>query len=493
MGEDIASKAYTREQRQRYREKVRLNLDIFEQMLTQSDFDGDRLLTGFEIELNLVDDGYQPSMNNAEVLERIADPAFQTELGQYNIELNVNPRPLPGDAAIRLEEDLRRSLNRAESLARETGAHIVTIGILPTIMPEHLHQDWMSANARYSALNDAMVSARGEDIPIDIEGERGERLAVYNDSIAPESACTSVQLHLQVTPQEFAAHWNAAQAVSALQVAVGANSPYFFGKQLWHETRIELFTQAIDTRPDELKNQGVRPRVFFGDNWITSIFDLFEENVRYFPPLLPEIRDEDPAAMLAAGQTPSLFELRFHNGTVYRWNRPVYDVVDGAPHLRIENRVLPAGPTIIDSLANSAFYYGVLRMLAQEERPIWTKMSFPAAEHNFRACARLGLDSRVYWPGFGEVPADELVLRHLLPLAHEGLEQWGVSTAVRDRYLGVIEARCLSGVNGARWQIATVDRLQDRGADRLPALTGMLEQYVEAMHTNEPVHSWPLS
>ncbi|MBC7558957.1 MAG: glutamate--cysteine ligase [Dermatophilaceae bacterium] len=493
MGEDIAGTAYTREQRQRYREKVRLNLDTFEQMLTQSNFDGDRLLTGLEIELNLVDGDYQPSMNNAEVLKRIADPAFQTELGQYTIELNVNPRPMPGDAALQLEDDLRKSLNRAESLAGETGAHIVMIGILPTIMAEHLNHDWMSANARYSALNKAVIDARGEDIPIDIEGGSGERLAMFTDSIGPESACTSVQLHLQVTPQEFAAHWNAAQAVSALQVALGANSPYFFGKQLWHETRIELFSQVIDTRPDELKNQGVRPRVFFGDNWITSIFDLFEENGRYFPPLLPEIGDEDPAEILNAGQAPSLFELRIHNGTVYRWNRPVYDVANGTPHLRIENRVLPAGPTIIDTLANSAFYYGLLRMLAQDDRPIWTKMSFAAAEHNFRGCARRGLESTVYWPGFGEVPADELVLRHLLPLAHEGLDQWGVSPAVRNRYLGVIEGRCLSGINGALWQIATVDRLEARGADRATALKGMLERYVAAMHSNEPVHLWPLT
>ena len=493
MGEDIAGTAYTREQRQRYREKVRLNLDTFEQMLTQSNFDGDRLLTGLEIELNLVDGDYQPSMNNAEVLKRIADPAFQTELGQYTIELNVNPRPMPGNAALQLEDDLRKSLNRAERLAGETGAHIVMIGILPTIMAEHLNHDWMSANARYSALNKAVIDARGEDIPIDIEGGSGERLAMFTDSIGPESACTSVQLHLQVTPQEFAAHWNAAQAVSALQVALGANSPYFFGKQLWHETRIELFSQVIDTRPDELKNQGVRPRVFFGDNWITSIFDLFEENGRYFPPLLPEIGDEDPAEILNAGQAPSLFELRIHNGTVYRWNRPVYDVANGTPHLRIENRVLPAGPTIIDTLANSAFYYGLLRMLAQDDRPIWTKMSFAAAEHNFRGCARRGLESTVYWPGFGEVPADELVLRHLLPLAHEGLDQWGVSPEVRNRYLGVIEGRCLSGVNGALWQIATVDRLQDKGADRVTALKGMLERYVSLMHSNEPVHLWPLT
>ena len=490
MGEDVAGTGYTREQRQRYREKVRQNLDVFEQMLSQSSFDFERPMTGMEIELNLVDAAYQPRMSNAEVLTSIADPGYQTELGRYNIELNVPPRPLPGDSALELEADLRLSLNRAEGLANQTGAHIVAIGILPTVMPEHFSTEWMSANVRYAALNEAVFNARGEDVFIDIEGPTGERLATYADSIAPESACTSVQLHLQVAPQEFAAHWNAAQALSGPQLALGANSPYFFGRRLWAETRVELFAQATDTRSVELKNQGVRPRVFFGERWITSIFDLFEENVRYFPALLPETSDEDPVAELQRGDAPRLHELRLHNGTVYRWNRPIYDIVDNTPHVRVENRVLPAGPSIVDTLANSAFYYGVLRMLAGDDRPVWTKMSFAAAEHNFQACARRGIESRVYWPGYGEVAADELVLRHLLPLAHEGLEQWGVSAAVRDRYLGVIEGRCTSGVNGAAWQVATVERLEDKGADRLSALSGMLERYVEGMAANEPVHTW---
>jgi hypothetical protein len=492
MGGEVSATVYTREDRQRYREKVRQNLDVFEQMLARNIFDYERPMIGMEIELNLVDARYQPRMTNAEVLERIADPGFQTEIGQYNIELNVDPLPLPGDAALELEHSLRQSLNRAEALANETGAHIVTIGILPTIMPEHLHSGSMSANLRYAALNRAMVNARGEDMSIDIEGDGGERLTMYADSIAPESACTSVQLHLQVAPQDFAANWNGAQALSGLQLAVGANSPYFCGRRLWHETRVELFNQATDTRPIELKNQGVRPRVFFGERWITSVFDLFEENVRYFPALLPEVSDEDPAAMLEAGQVPHLSELRLHNGTVYRWNRPIYDLVDGTPHLRVENRVLPAGPTIVDILANAAFYYGLLRRLAEDDRPIWTQMSFAAAESNFRTCAQNGIRAKVYWPGFGEVPADELVLRHLLPMADEGLEAWGVSSAVRDRYLGVIEGRCISGVNGASWQIAAVQRLEERGADRSSALKGMLEQYVQAMHSNQPVHTWSL-
>lgn len=492
MGAEVSATSYTREQRQQYREKVRQDLDVFERMLTTHSFEFERQLTGMEIELNLVDDEVQPTMSNATVLERIADEDYQTELGQYNIELNVSPRPLPGTAALDLEHDLRTSLNRAEKLAREAGAQIAMIGILPTLMPEDFSTEWMSANARYAALNEAIFAARGEDIFIDIEGASGERLATYADSIAPESACTSVQLHVQVQPHRFADYWNAAQAISGIQLAIGANSPFFFGKQLWHESRIPLFEQATDTRSIELKNQGVRPRVWFGERWITSIFDLFEENVRYFPALLPESTDEDPVAVFEAGQAPKLAELRLHNGTVYRWNRPIYDIVDGKPHLRVENRVLPAGPSIVDCMANSAFYYGVLKMMADSDRPVWTRMSFAAAEANFASCARDGINADVYWPGFGEVRADELVLRHLLPMAHEGLQRWGVAQEVRERYLGIIEERCRSGVNGATWQIACVEALEAEGADRAGALAGMLARYLEQMQAGEPVHTWTL-
>ena len=300
---------------------------------------------------------------------------------------------------------------------------------------------------------------------IDIAGP--ERLSLQAASIAPESACTSMQLHLQVSPADFANNWNAAQVLAGPQLALGANSPYFFGHQLWAETRIELFAQATDTRPDELKTQGVRPRVWFGERWITSIFDLFEENVRYFPSLLPELSDEDPVAELAAGRTPRLPELRLHNGTIYRWNRPVYDVVDGRPHLRVENRVLPAGPTVVDMMANSAFYYGLLRTLSEEDRPLWTKLSFAAAEHNFLAAAQHGMDARLYWPGLGEVTPDELVLRQLLPMAEEGLRRWGVAADVRDRYLGVIEGRAKTGRNGVG--VAGRDGRRAAGARTEPA------------------------
>ncbi|WP_347350859.1 glutamate--cysteine ligase [Intrasporangium sp.] len=492
MGAEVEQARYTREQRQQYREKVRRDLDVFERMLSRSTFEFDRPMTGLEIELNLVSADLGPKLDNKTVLEQIADPAYQTELARYNIELNVPPGPLPGNAALELEEHLRTSLNRADQRAAELGVGIVAIGILPTVMPEHFEGDWMSENIRYAAINNAVLDARGEDVWLEIEGPTGERIARYSDSVAPESACTSIQLHLQVRPERFADIWNGAQVLAGPQLALGANSPFFLGKRLWAETRIPLFTQSTDTRPAELKAQGVRPRVWFGERWITSIFDLFEENVRYFPTLLPEITDEEPELLLEQGLAPELKELRLHNGTIYRWNRPIYDIFGGRPHLRVENRTLPAGPSIVDVLANAAFYYGALRILSEEDRPVWTQMSFSAAESNFEECARLGIDARAFWPGFGEVPATELVLRRLLPMAYDGLTRWGVSQAVRDKFLGVIEQRCILGINGASWQTECVARLEGRGLSRHEALREMLRAYIDGMNANEPVHTWEL-
>ncbi len=487
MGEEVEQQKFTREQRTHYRAKVRQCLDVLERMLSQSYFDAEAPAVGLEIELNLVDGDEEPALRNAEVLDAVGNPDFQTELGKFNLEINVAPQQLPQGGATAFSEDVRASLNAAEAAAEKMGVHLVMIGILPTLTEEHLDRRVLSANPRYQLLSDEILGARGEDILVDIDGP--ERLRVTADSIAPEAACTSTQLHVQVSPDEFAAYWNASQAISALQLAVGANSPYLLGKELWRETRIALFEQATDTRAEELKAQGVRPRVWFGDRWIISIFDLFEENVRYFPALLPVTSEENPMEVLEAGGTPTLDELRLHNGTIYRWNRPVYAVSGGVPHVRVENRVLPAGPTVVDTTANAAFYFGLVKALAEQERPVWSQMSFPAAEENFHATARAGIEGRVYWPGVGQVPAAELVLRRMLPLAAEGLAAWGVSDAESGRLLDIIEQRCVTGRNGASWFVSQVHARGAEG-DRHEVIRRVLGDYRERMHTNEPVHTW---
>jgi gamma-glutamyl:cysteine ligase YbdK (ATP-grasp superfamily) len=490
MGRDIQAIAFTGEDRRKYREKVRRSLDVFARMLREKMFEANPAMVGQEIELNLVDEHADPSMSSVDVLDAIADPAWGTEVGQFNLEINVAPRRLEGDALTKLEAEIRADLNGGDIKARGEGTQLVMVGILPTIRKQDVHEGTLTANDRFKVLNEQIFAARGEDMQISIEG--AEKLLTHTDSITPEAACTSLQLHLQVTPEDFADYWNAAQAIAGVQVALGANSPFLFGRQLWHETRITLFEQATDTRPDELKEQGVRPRVWFGERWITSVFDLFEENLRYFPALLPICEAEDPLTMLDGGVSPQLAEMSLHNGTIYRWNRPIYAVVDGRPHLRVENRVLPAGPTVVDVLANAAFYYGLVRTLADAQRPVWTQMSFATAAENLHEAARNGLDARLYWPGLGEAPVAELVLRRLLPMAYEGLSRWGVDPADADRLLGIIEQRCLTGRNGASWQIATVSGLDHNGnASRADALRSMTQRYIDHMHSNAPVHTWP--
>jgi gamma-glutamyl:cysteine ligase YbdK (ATP-grasp superfamily) len=487
MGEEVEHQSFTREHRTRYRQKVRTDLDVLERMLVEARFDADDPATGLEIELNLVDDAGDPALCNLEVLEALGDPDFQTELGKFNLEINVPPERLSDRGLQAFATGVRNSLNAAEQVATTVGAHLVMIGILPTLTTDHLTKEVLSSNPRYQLLSDEILASRGEDIVLDISGP--ERLQVTADSIAPEAACTSTQLHVQVSPEQFPAYWNASQAISGVQLAVGANSPYLLQRELWRETRIALFEQATDTRAEELKTQGVRPRVWFGERWITSIFDLFEENVRYFPALLPVLSEEDPVRVLEEGGTPALDELRLHNGTIYRWNRPVYAVVDGVPHVRVENRVLPAGPTVVDTMANAAFYFGLVRSLAEQDRPVWSQTSFAAAEENFHTAARDGIDAQVYWPGAGQVPATELVLRRLLPLAAAGLEAWGVPDEDAGPLLDVVQQRCLTGRNAASW---FTDQVHARSgeAERREVVRRVLCDYRERMHENVPVHAW---
>lgn len=488
MGVNVPHALFSREDNTRYKQKIRRCLDVFAMMLDAFRFDADRPMTGLEIEIHLIDLDANPAMCNAEILAQLEDPTFQTELGRFNLEHNVRPRLIARDGFTNYETDISTRLGRANEIARKQDAGLVLIGINPTMTQAHTVLENISADPRYIRLNDQIFYHRGEDMPIDISG--AERLQTVVDSIMPEAAGTSIQFHIQVAPEEFASYWNASQAIAGAQIAAGSNSPFVFGRQPWHESRIAVFTQSTDTRPDELKNQGVRPRVWFGERWITSIFDLFEENVRYFPALLPICDDEDPVEVIRSGGVPQLQELRLHNGTVYRWNRPVYDIMNGRPHLRVENRVMPAGPTVADMLANAAFYFGLATELAHADRPIWTQLPFTAAELNFFGACRDGIDATQFWPRLGELPATTLIQDVLLPKAHAGLDRYNVDPAIRDRLLGIIEQRCQLKRTGATWQIATVATLEERGLSRTAALREMLHRYVANAETGAPVHTW---
>ena len=394
------------------------------------------------------------------MLEAIADPDFQTELGQFNIEINVAPRQFADEVFAELEESVRGSLNHAEERARTVGAHMVIIGILPTIDGAHLNADAFSANPRYQLLNEQIFAARGEDLEIDIRGV--ERLSTYADTIAPEAACTSVQLHLQVEPDAFAA---LLERRAGDRRRAGRGRPRTRRSSSARSCGARRASRS-SSRPPTRAPTSSRPRACARACGSASAGSPRSSTSSRRTSATSRrccrcARTRTRSRRSTRGDIPELGELRLHNGTIYRWNRPIYDVVRGRPHLRVENRILPAGPTVVDILANAAFYYGLVRVLIEDDRPLWTQMSFSAAEENFHVGARDGIDARVYWPGVGEVPVAELVLRRLLPLAHDGLDRLGVGAADRDRLLGIIERRCVALRNGASWQSAVFHRLYD--------------------------------
>jgi hypothetical protein len=492
MGREIGSTTYTRSERTHYRRELRQNLDEFETFLDTAEFRTEGTI-GVELETNLVGEDHQPALTSVEVIDELDDESYVHELGRFNLEMNLPVTRPDGDGLATLEQELTDRIARAQDVARHHGSHVVPIGHLPTLSTELLTSGdtWRSPGTRYAALEAAVMEARGEEIHLQIEGE-GKGLNQEFDSISPEAACTSMQLHLQVSPERFAPVWNAAQAIAGPQVALAANSPFLLGRRLWHETRIPAFGQALDTRPPEYAAQGVRPRVWFGQRWITSMFDLFEENVRLFPALIPESHEQTSQPLLTEGASPTLPELMLHNGTVWRWNRPIYDPGTRLPHLRIENRLLPSGPTPVDMAANAAFFYGILESLASERRPLWSRMSFEQATEAFRKCAQWGLEARVTWPKLGLVRVADLLVDHLIPLAAQGLRDLGTDDALVERYQEVLLGRARSGRNGARWQIDTVTSLELRGDSRETALARMTELYLENLAGGLPVHRWPV-
>ena len=490
MGQEIEQQEFTPEDRRLYREKVRGDVEALRRIYDEDRFERDRDLMGIEIEFHVVDSDGLPMYINEELLAAIEDEDFQTELAQFNIEFNLAPHKLTGSVFREIEEELNTSFHFARRRANDMDAHVLMVGVLPTVSDLDITIEAMSTNPRYHLLNEQVLAARGEDIVVDIDGP--EPLSLRTNSITLEAAATSVQLHLQVSPENFGRVWNASQAIAASQVAVGCNSPFFLGHELMRETRIAIFEQAVDTRTEELAAQGVRPRVWFGERWIESAMELFEENVTYFPALLPELDDEDPMALLDSGDIPHLGAMNLLNGTVWRWNRPVYGVARGKPHLRVENRVLPAGPTIVDTVANAAYWYGLVRAVADLDEPITNRMSFNAASDSFSNAAMDGIEATLFWPGVGEVPASELILRTLLPLADEGLAAWNIDRRDRDHLLGIIEQRCLTRRTGASWQVAMRRKLLEKGLAPDDATLAMVREYRDGMVSGEPVHTWPL-
>ena len=488
MGDHRVAQELDEAQRRRFTKALLDDVIALERLMESDRFERGIRRIGAEQEMFLVDRQLKPALTAPQILERIDDPRVTTELARFNLECNLSPLLFGGDCLRRLEEEMEEVLGVVRTAAHQVDTEIMLTGCLPTLSGADLTLDNMTPNPRYFELNRVMSRLRGGQFHVLIKGL--DQLEANHDSVMLEACNSSFQVHFQVSPEEFAKLYNLAQVVAAPVLAVAVNSPVLLRRRLWAETRIAVFERSIDTRSAAQQNRGNRPRVHFGDEWVReSVLEILREDIARFPVVIAGDLDDDPVAVVAAGGIPNLSALRLHNSTVYRWNRPCYGVIDGKAHLRIENRVLPAGPTVRDEIANAAFFFGLMAQLA-EEPPVVDRMTFDEARNNFFAAARHGLDARFRWLDGRQAGARELVLGELLPMACEGLRRAGIDESDIDRYLGVLGQRVDQGVTGASWMLRSLSDMGDRGTP-----DQRFRQLTQAMRDNQlsghPIHTWP--
>jgi CBS domain-containing protein len=444
---------------------------------------------GAEQEMFLIDRYLRPAPVALEVLKQANDSRLTTEIARFNLEANLTPRELTHHCFREMESELQELVNLARSSAATVDADVLLAGILPTLQKSDLTLENLTPIARYDELNCGVIGMRGGPLSIHIKGL--DELHLTHDNIMMEACNTSFQVHFQSNAKEFANHYNIAQAITAPVLAAAVNSPLLFGERLWQETRVALFQHSTDERslPKLARNQPTR--VNFGDRWLqNSVVELFHDQITRFRPIMISEPDENPFQVLARGETPLLSALRLHNGTVWRWNRACYGVTNGVPHLRIENRALPSGPTVGDEIANAAFFIGLLVALPEAYGDISQRMAFDDAKLNFFRAARHGLDAHFNWLDGQGHTASSLILEHLLPLARQGLREVSVANEDIDRYLGTIEARTRTRQTGAGWimkSLAAMDGSVSKDARQRRLASAILANQKQ----NQPIHRWP--
>jgi gamma-glutamyl:cysteine ligase YbdK (ATP-grasp superfamily) len=470
------------------------NLEALAQLMRRPGFGVGPSSLGAELEVYIVDQQGFPLHANTDILAEADDPQLTLELNRYNLEYNLSPFALTQQAFLSTEQEITSRLLHLQSAADVHGGRIVPIGILPTLRKSDFGGDCITPRRRYIALVNQLIKRRGSEFRIDINGANPLQLAMAD--ITLEGANTSFQVHYRVDPQRYADVFNAIQLVTPVALALAANSPTLFGHSLWHETRIPLFKQSIDTRQQDRYAWREPARVSFGQGWARrGAEELFREVVGIYPPILPICGPASPKDELAAGKTtPGLAELRLHQSTVWLWNRPIYDDADDG-HLRIEMRTLPAGPTAVDMVANAAFLIGMAEGLQGQLDTLLPGLPFAMAEHNLYRAAQHGMDARLVWPepgngGCNARPVTELA-ELFVPIARRGLKSIGVGDAEIERYMGVVAGRLQRHRNGALWQTAMLAKLEQQ-MPRKQALHAMLERFIELSRTNQPVAEWDL-
>lgn len=463
----------------------------FEHMLNNNWFETGVKRIGAEQEMCLVDKFGKPHNTNMAIMKDFHPEWLTTELAQFNLECNLTPQDFNGKSISVMEAELNSYLQQLRVEAAKKGSSILLTGILPTLRKSDLSMDNLTPKPRYRALMEALRALRGEDYEVRVDGI--DELSIRHDSPLLEACNTSFQVHLQVNPSNFVQMYNIALGIAGPTMAMSANSPMLFGKRLWHETRIVLFQQSIDTRTSKEHLRDRAPRVTFGNDWLhKSILEIYREDIARFRVIMTAEEQEDAWEMLNAGKTPKLRALQVHNSTVYRWNRPCYGISpNGQPHLRIENRILPAGPTVLDEMANTAFWLGLMEGAATEYGDITKHLTFDDARDNFVKGCRTGIDSKFTWMGNAKISAHDLILNELLPLARKGLVQNNIAAEDIDRYLNVIEARTEKYATGARWMLRTYSQfIKETNKDE--AITAMTSAMLRNQEAEIPVHDWAI-
>ena len=519
MGEQKVKVVRDHKQMQHFVKQLLRDIQAFDYMLKNDWFEKGITRIGAEQEMCLVDkDTYKPALINMEVLEHMKDWDWVgTELAKFNLETNMTPLEFKGDCLAQMEKENNDGLQKIRGVLKQFNAEVVLAGILPTLRKFDLNLENLTPKPRYYALIESIKenSLRGEN-HFELRLDGIDELHIRHDSPLLEACNTSFQIHLQVSPEEFVPYYNIAQTLAAPMVSIAANSPMVFGRRLWHETRIALFQQALDTRTSHDHLRERRPRVNFGSDWLhESILEIHKEDIARFRVLLGDIVEEDSLATVMKGGTPKLRALQIHNSTVYRWNRPCYGISpNGKPHLRIENRVLPAGPSVLDATANAAFWLGLMvgmknRMDSgyyskkvsdkgldqSEDFPTKSKVQdfigFEDIRDNFDKAAKFGFDTTYTWFNDKKIAPRELILEELLPMAREGLKAKNVDESDIEKYLGVIEQRATLHMTGARWQLRSFTKLIKKvSVDE--ALTIITAAIVKNQWENKPVHTWEL-
>ncbi|HAU18603.1 hypothetical protein [Marinobacter flavimaris] len=493
MGLSIKTTEFAPEEFERFAAKVRTDLKALTRLLNRPGFGEGASSIGAEVEFYIVNPALRVQPINTEIAARVQDPQLTVELNRFNLEYNLSPQAFKGSPFARTEQELLSAIQRINQHAASLDGELVPIGILPTLRQSDMGAKAMTDEPRYHALSKALIQQRGEPFSIHIGGN--DVINLEADDVYMEGANTSFQLHWRVPAHRFADYFNAVQLVTPVVLALASNSPSLFGHHLWDETRIALFKQSIDSRSPNHKTWRHPPRVYYGNGWTRSAWELFAASASLYPPIIPLMSEEDPMAVIDRGDVPKLAELRLHQGTTWPWNRAIYDHTEGG-HLRIEIRSMPAGPTAADMCANGLFIIGAALAVLDDIHHLTSILPFHYTEHNFYRAAKYGVGAEIIWPHKNQVQLQDTpllnVARDLLPRARDALAQTAVDESEIHRLLGIIEGRIETAMSGARWQRhITESLLESLSPDE--AFQTMLSLYMANQKTNTPLHEWTLS